>query len=584
MKKYTLYLLLAALTGLFASCSRDENPVQTSENNHVRIGASIDGALRTRAGESLTIPDNYKLRYVLEVYSSDALVCKYEKTATDASSVDFDFELTEAGDYTAVVWADFVEATAKETLVDANGGLKAYTHYADKHYKTTDNLQQVGIITTDYVINDESRDAFCASETITKGVGALTESITLKRPFGQINVIEKNTGLLEKVQSMTLTYKVPASFDVKTGAVTGSAEVNPTVNTSLPTATPARQANLFYDFILAPATGQTTLEAIAMTFTSKDNAVLLNDYTIPANMPVVRNKRTNISGSILHTSDVPSDAASLSVGISNGWEETIEKVEIPDLVWDGTATAEPAGYDATSPGTVNITSAAELAWLSNQSQASSFENYTFNLTTDINLNNHEWTPIGRSGCSFKGTFDGKNYTVSNLKCTNSDYAGLFGSLSGATVKNVTVSGSVSYVSNQYMCNLGGIAGGATSSIISGCTNQCTITAMGGNAVICNVGGIVGSVSIFGSKESKLLGNTNTGIISTNNNPESGAGGIIGRASVMGSTDNITLTNNTYSSGTPDNVCIGYCYISNGGTITIDDNLASNGKPYPVLSN
>ncbi|WP_195594759.1 DUF6562 domain-containing protein [Bacteroides fragilis] len=329
MKKYTLYLLLAALTGLFASCSQDENPAQTSENNSVRIGASIDGALRTRAGTDFTIPDGYKLRYVLEVYSSaNALVQKHEQTATDANSVNFDFKLADAGTYTAVVWADFV-TDGTGTKVDAIDQLNEYTHYADKHYKTTDNLQQVGVITTGYVINDESRDAFCACKTITKEVGALTQSITLTRPFGQINVIEKKADLCEKVASMTLTYKVPASFNVKTGAVSNSAEVKPTVNTPLPTATTDRKANLFYDFILAPAAGQTTLEAIAMEFTSADNTVVLNDYTIPANMPVKRNKRTNISGSILHTSTAPSDAASLSVGISNGWEGTTEEVEVP---------------------------------------------------------------------------------------------------------------------------------------------------------------------------------------------------------------------------------------------------------------
>lgn len=322
MKKYTLYLLLAALTGLFASCSRDENPAQTSENNQVRIGASIDGALRTRAWEALTIPEGYKLRYVLEVYSSEeVLVQKYEQTAADANSVNFDFKLADAGTYYTVMWADFV-TDETGTTVNATDRLNEYIHYADKHYKTTDNLKQVGVITTGYAINDESRDAFCGSRSIKKDVGALTASITLTRPFGQINVIEKNADLLAKVQSMSLTYTVPASFNVKTGTVTGSAEVKPTVSTSLPTAADARKANLFYDFIFAPATGQTTLDEIAMTFECNDPTVILNDFSIPANMPVVRNKRTNISGSILHTSDAPNDAASLSVGISNGWTET----------------------------------------------------------------------------------------------------------------------------------------------------------------------------------------------------------------------------------------------------------------------
>lgn len=574
MKKYTLYLLLAALTGLFASCSQDENPAQTSENNQVRIGASIDGALRTRAGESLTIPNSYKLRYVLEVYSSDALVCKYEKTAMNASSVNFDFELTAAGTYTAVVWADFV-TDETGTLVSADGGLKAYTHYTDKHYKTTDNLCNLGVITTDYVINDESRDAFCASETITKGAGALNASITLKRPFGQINVIEKNTSLLEKVQSMSLTYTVPASFNVKTGAVTGSAKVTPTVSASLPTATTDRKANLFYDFILAPATGQTTLDAIAMEFTSQDNTVALNDYTIPANMPVVRNKRTNISGSILHTSDVPSDAASLSVGISNGWEETIEEEEIPDLVWDGTypTTTEQAkewmgtetsGATSTTAAEhiFTITAARQLAALhylmvndvklqnavgesDGTGEGTVNDNYaaaTYNLAADINLNNKPWTPIGYTSMSgsksLVGTFNGQGHTVSGMNVSGAlARGGLFSAVRG-TVEYLNVKGNINTTSTG---ECGGIVAYLSLGKVAFCSFQGSITATcksdGGG---CYAGGIAGYVIGFSTTDPaevissysvlSTISATNTG---TGGDAKGGIGGRLRNGTIKG---------------------------------------------------
>lgn len=524
MKKYTLYLLLAALTGLFASCSQDENPAQTGENNSVRIGASIDGALRTRAGTDFTIPDGYKLRYVLEVYSSaNALVLRYEYAAEDANPVNFAFTLADAGTYTAVVWADFV-TDGTGTMVGVTDLLNAYTHYADKYYKTTDNLQQVGVITDNYVINDESRDAFCASKTITKGVGALSESITLTRPFGQINLIEKNTDLLAKVESMTLTYKVPASFDVKTSAVTNFAEVKPTVSTSLPTATAARKANLFYDFILAPATGQTTLEAIAMEFTSADDAVVLNDYTIPANMPVKRNKRTNISGSILHTSATPSNAAKLSVGISDGWEETTEEVEIPDFVWDGKYPTsvdeaktwmgeETSGAESTvaAEHIFTITAARQLAALHYlmvndvklqnavgqddglEQGGTVNDNYaaaTYNLAADLDLNNKPWTPISVDAASLSGTFNGQGHTVSGMNVSG-DYkrGGLFATVKG-TVQFLNVKGNINTTTS---INCGGIVGYLTGKVAF-CSFQGSLTAAcdNGNSS-CSVGGIAGFV-------------------------------------------------------------------------------------------
>ena len=80
---------------------------------------------------------------------------------------------------------------------------------------------------------------------------------------------------------------------------------------------------------------------------------------------------------------------------------------------------------------------------------------TLELTQDIDLDNHEWTPIGSADKAFAGTFDGKNYTISNLKITkgledtvSNNYVGLFGYTASPSViknikiQNVNVSGSL----------------------------------------------------------------------------------------------------------------------------------------------
>ncbi len=65
-----------------------------------------------------------------------------------------------------------------------------------------------------------------------------------------------------------------------------------------------------------------------------------------------------------------------------------------------------------------------------------FERYTIALLEDIDLNNKAWTPIGTSK-AFRGTFDGGNHTIKNLKVavTGTSYAGLFSNVIG-TIKNV----------------------------------------------------------------------------------------------------------------------------------------------------
>ena len=78
-----------------------------------------------------------------------------------------------------------------------------------------------------------------------------------------------------------------------------------------------------------------------------------------------------------------------------------------------------------------------------------YVNETVKLTADIDLENEAWTPIGLnadSGNKFGGTFDGQEYTISNLYINRMDgeytASGLFGATNGHiknfTMKNATV--------------------------------------------------------------------------------------------------------------------------------------------------
>lgn len=108
-------------------------------------------------------------------------------------------------------------------------------------------------------------------------------------------------------------------------------------------------------------------------------------------------------------------------------------------------------------GVITISTARELAAFAKAVNAGNkFKGITIVLANNINLNNIEWTPIGQgSGSSsnyFAGTFDGKGFTISNLKVTNyvggSTFAkaaksvGLFGNIDNpAVIKNVKIDGA-----------------------------------------------------------------------------------------------------------------------------------------------
>ena len=104
---------------------------------------------------------------------------------------------------------------------------------------------------------------------------------------------------------------------------------------------------------------------------------------------------------------------------------------------------EGVAYGVTCEGnTYSINNVEGLKWLATTTAGgNNFAGKTVQLTTDIDLNNEEWAPIG----SFNGVFDGQNHTVKNLVVTgNKSTVGLFsntyGEVKNLTVENAKVSG------------------------------------------------------------------------------------------------------------------------------------------------
>ena len=99
--------------------------------------------------------------------------------------------------------------------------------------------------------------------------------------------------------------------------------------------------------------------------------------------------------------------------------------------------------------TIQIATVADLqalATLVNTPNGTATKGNTYELIADLDMTGVAWTPIGNQaaypGRSFQGTFDGKNHTISNLKCIDNSViyatAALFGSASDATIKNITL--------------------------------------------------------------------------------------------------------------------------------------------------
>ena len=151
------------------------------------------------------------------------------------------------------------------------------------------------------------------------------------------------------------------------------------------------------------------------------------------------------------------------------------------------------------------------------------------LTADIDLGGTAQSPIGNYETPFTGSFDGAGHTVSGLQIVAGEAAGLFGVTEGATVKNLTVTGTVensfaaetaeTRVEGRYP-GTGGLIGVALSgTTVENCTSRASVKGYG------NAGGLCGVVYNFGLSAVRIDGcRSEAAVESLRGN----AGGICGR--------------------------------------------------------
>lgn len=119
-------------------------------------------------------------------------------------------------------------------------------------------------------------------------------------------------------------------------------------------------------------------------------------------------------------------------------------------VWDGNSIDTSFSGSGTKASPYQITSAAELAGFAKLvNEGNSYSRKYFLLTDDVDLQNHQWTPIGYAASTdlfqyrskpFEGTFSGDGHVISNLyiNSPDSNCLGLFGNILAAEITDVGV--------------------------------------------------------------------------------------------------------------------------------------------------
>lgn len=214
----------------------------------------------------------------------------------------------------------------------------------------------------------------------------------------------------------------------------------------------------------------------------------------------------------------------------------------------------PMSKKPTGTGTVEdpylISDASQLRWFASQVNDNGKNSICAQLTNDIDLNNVEWTPIGKSSSySYNGTFDGQYHEIKNLKITGSasNHYGLFGVVGTGTVKNLTASGEVSVTSNNNSYGIAAIVGcmnDGSAGTVENCINKANVS--GGQ----NVAGIVGYISSGYSFNKKVVQNcANYGSISSTSNNAAGiAANISGAVTIQDCYNRGTITGGGWRAG------------------------------------
>ena len=277
-----------------------------------------------------------------------------------------------------------------------------------------------------------------------------------------------------------------------------------------------------------------------------------------------------------------------------------DKVEITDVnvtpwvekeIDGGVATEVAATLNAA--GYYEIGYADQLFWFAQQVNVKGNKEIKGALTADIDLKNKPWTPIGAMGeeNSFRGVFDGQNYTIRGLNVEGSENGvGFFGEVRTGTVKNFTIYGNV--VVNTEVDYVGGVIGSIcglngendlerNGAVIQNITSYVNVTAKAHG--IGMIGGFVG----YADHQSLIEKCSWYGTFDAGGyRVDSGAGGFIGK--IQENTSEVTIRNcgaygtiKTNYAGDYNNTATiymgGFLSFSNTGAKTTLENCLFAGK-------
>lgn len=438
--KHLKLLLCAAVAVAMAGCSSDDEFIAgeaTDGDGNVTLTLNAPEALATRAAVlgpksssalgGITNCDmtKYDLRYQLAIYDETGTtqyISPKMKIVDEYQPVTFTIRLTPNHNYKAVAWADFVNEDSQ----------------ADLHYDTHDFNNITCLDDAAHQLNDESRDAYWISKTISVDDSQVNGELVLRRPFAKVRVVATDweyERLPHAVDHFKINYKNCQrynSMDAVSGKCTGAQADNTITYTAsfdkekkdyaLSYDTDPNDRTLTVDYLMV----NPDEEAIHFNFEALDGTKSIISKDITSDIPIKRNWLTTLIGNFL------TKGFDFRVSILEEFEDEWVKA---DPWWQGSG-LHPVEPMKAADGYYQVQTADEFAWFSDHIAS----DMKIRLLNDIDLNDvPDFKPIGDCGKE-RITIDGQNHTIRNVKINHKDQnegVGVFGALyEGSTIKNV----------------------------------------------------------------------------------------------------------------------------------------------------
>ena len=307
MKKTLLFLFAAAVAVLFSACSSDELASSANDSNVVNVAfnANFDQVIKTRgvAGESdgtaatkLYVAVYNQNNQLIKAISNIGVEGSQPTVTVSGKSATVNFQLVKGQTYNFVFWAQNPNATDGAVVFDPETG-------------------KVNVDYTKITANDESLDAFTAHVNNLTVTGAMSQNVTLYRPWAQVNygatqadwdaAVAAEINVAKSKVTVNNVYK---TLNALTGEVEGPAEtadIALAANTIPASATTSRTltvsgTNYKYiglNYLLVGNEGEQPLIKADLEIQKADGTVI-NTLAF-SNVPVQRNYRTNIIGNLL---------------------------------------------------------------------------------------------------------------------------------------------------------------------------------------------------------------------------------------------------------------------------------------------